>query len=78
MQKYYYQQGRCESNRYLSLNPILYESTEEKDIYRKTRMVCRLVNEGACDRITACPLFEAAPEFVTDDGVSLRDKKLDE
>lgn len=78
MQKYYYQQGRCEASHYLSQNPIQYESTDEKDIYRKSKMVCHMVLEEKCDRAETCQLLQNAPEFVIDDKINLRDKKLDE
>lgn len=78
MQKYYYQQGRCETNHYLSLNPVLYEATEEKDKYRKSKMVCQMILDGKCDKVTSCQLFRDAPELVTDNKINLRDKKLGE
>lgn len=78
MQKYYYQQGRCETNHYLSLNHVLYESTEEKYKYRKSKMICHMVLDGKCNKVTSCQLFQEAPEYIVDDKVNLRDKKLDE
>jgi len=76
--KYYYQQGRCEASHYLSQNPILYESTEEKNTYKKSKMVCHMVLDGRCDKSTTCQLLKDAPEFLTDDKINLRDKKLDD
>ena len=78
MSKYYYQQGRCEENHYLSLNPVQYESTEEKDIYKKSKMDCRMVSDGRCDRAETCQLLQEAPEFMKYDKINLRDNKLDD
>ena len=78
MHKYYYQQGRCEANHYLSLNPVLCESTEEKDKYKKVKMACSLIQEGKCDRVKSCQLFKDAPEYIIDDKTNLHENKLGE
>ena len=78
MDKYYYQQGRCAANSYLSLNPILYTSTEEKGMYKKVKMACDRVLDGTCDRAETCSFLQEAPELVKDNPVSLRDRKLGE
>lgn len=75
MNKYYYQQGRCEANSYLSLNPVLYEQVEDKQ-YKKIKMVCNCVEKGECDKETSCKLFVDAPEIVEDNGINLNERKL--
>lgn len=83
MQKYYYQKGRCPESLYMSLNPVLYEENGNKKEYKKVRMVCGGWKDGlpakvGCSLAETCPLLEAAPELVIDDGINLRDKKLGE
>lgn len=76
-EKFYYQQGRCECNSYLSLNPVVYvESTTEPKLFLKDRMDCRCIINGECDRTYTCSLLQDAPESIIDDGVTIRDKKL--
>ena len=83
MQKYYYQQGRCEASRYMGLYPVLCESTETKNEYRKVRMVCKGWKDGhatepTCPMAESCQVFQNTPEIILDQGVALRDKKLGE
>lgn len=75
MDKYYYQQGRCEINSYMSLNPILYEQVDEKN-YKKKKMACDCIEKGKCDMETTCQLFIDAPETVRDNGINLNKRKL--
>jgi len=89
MQKYYYVQGHCPISQYLSQNPVKYESTGNKDEYRRVRMECggwegeekpyRPAKTG-CDKADSCPLLKDAPEYITDDhhNIVLRDRKLGE
>ena len=76
MNKYYYQKGRCEVNGYVSLNPVIYEPTDEFDKYTKVKMACNCIQDGKCDRETSCQLLQDAPEFVINDGIKLLNKKL--
>lgn len=76
MEKFYYQQGRCEANHYLSFNPVVYTQTDDENLYIKDRMGCNLIDKGECDRAYTCQLFEDAPATLVPDGVNLRDKNL--
>ena len=76
MNKYYYQRGMCEALHYNSLNPVLYESTDTENEYRKVKMNCNAIQKGVCNKEYNCQLLLAAPELVIDNGVDLRDKKL--
>lgn len=76
MEKYYYQQGRCKVNHYLSLNPVIYEQTAEKDKYRKVKMDCECIRKGDCNAEYTCQLLLDAPEIVTDNGINLLKDKL--
>jgi len=83
MKKYYYQLGRCPISSYLSQNPVIYESTEEKDKYKKIKMDCHKwengrTTTGECPNAVDCPLFHSAPDVLIDDHINLRNKKLDE
>ena len=78
MNKYYYQEGRCEYSSYLSHNPILYTPTEEKNIYKKQQMVCHALEQGFCDKSHTCSLLKAAPELVEDKIGVLYSRKLGE
>ena len=89
MVKYYYTQGYCPKSKYLSQCPVKYESTANKDEYKRVRMECggwegeempfRPAKTG-CEMAETCPLLEKAPELLIDDkhGIILRDRKLGE
>jgi len=89
MQKFYYVRGYCPISQYLSQCPVKYESTGNKDEYKRVRMECsgwegeekpyRPATTG-CSKADTCPLLEEAPELMMDDkkGIILRDKKLGE
>lgn len=76
MEKYYYQKGMCVTSGYMSLNPVLYESTDSAQAYRKVKMTCGCVDNGTCVAETMCQLFHDAPDSIIDDGINLRNNKL--
>ena len=78
MNKFYYERRMCKALGYLSLNPVLYESTEEKGVYKKVCMKCNAINAGVCTISESCSLLFSAPELVVDNGVNLRNKKIGE
>lgn len=89
MIKYYYVQGYCPVSKYLSQNPVKYESTGNKDEFKRVRMECNgwegtempfKPGKTGCDKADTCQLLEKAPELIMDDhhGIILRDRKLGE
>ena len=78
MNKFYYERGMCKALGYLSLNPVLYESTEEEGVYKKVCMACNAIATGVCQIAGSCSLLLSAPELVVDNGVNLREKKIGE
>lgn len=88
MIKYYYVQGYCPISQYLSQNPVKYESTSNKNEFKRVRMECNGWTEEkpchpldtGCNKADTCPLLEKAPELIMDDhhGIILRDRKLGE
>ena len=83
MQKYYYQSGRCEASSYQGLYPVLCESTDVKNEYKKVRMVCKGWKDGhatepSCPMAENCSVYINTPDIIEDKGMALRDKKLGE
>ena len=65
MKKYDYVQEVCKANKYLSLNPVVYEKPDDSDEpYRKVCMGCNLIEDGRCKYSKEeCLVFQKAPEF---------------
>ena len=83
MQKYYYQSGRCDASRYQGLYPVLCESTDVKNEFKKVRMVCKGWKDGhatepSCPMAENCSVYINTPDIIEDKGMALRDKKLGE
>lgn len=77
MNKYYYHKGMCETLHYYSLNPIIYEQTENKEEYKKIKMDCNAIASGKCDKSLTCPILQDAPEIIIDNNINLSKNKLD-
>ena len=77
-QKYYYQSGMCTALHYNSLNPVLYQSEEEKVDYQKVRMACHAIETGVCTCPEQCQLLLDAPEQVAYNSFELLEKKIGE
>lgn len=76
MNKFHYHAGMCEALHYYSLNPIIYEPTENKDEYKKIKMNCRAIEQNKCDKALTCPILQAAPEILIDNTINLRKSKF--
>lgn len=65
--KIWLEESFCPVDRYNCLMPIEYEAEEINGAvkcYQKSRMVCRHVLNGVCDKGTECEFFKKAPEVL--------------